>query len=211
MEYRIGFVDDFEDMIEKYIKKFRRSDIEVIYADDCLTFEDIFEWILDKKINYLLVDYKLQQKYDFSGSELIRYINNKLPDLHCIIFSSVNDINDDLVMKNTIKDKSIIELKIDDPKYKEFIEEIKDGARVFEARKQVSLEEYKNLLNIKNTSGFKNVTEENKQLKDKLSKIETLIINHNRNIGDIYYKYNSKILKSELKQRILEIVYEVSE
>lgn len=49
------------------------------------------------------------------------------------------------------------------------------------------------------------------QLKDKLSKIETLIINHNRNIGDIYYKYNSKILKSELKQRILEIVYEVSE
>lgn len=42
---------------------------------------------------------------------------------------------------------------------------------------------------------------ENKQLKDKLSKIETLIINHNRNIGDIYYKYNSKILKSELEQR----------
>ncbi len=160
MEYRIGFVDDFEDMIEKYIKKFRRSDIEVIYADDCLTYEDIFEWILDSKINYLLVDYKLQQKYDFSGSELIRYINNKLPDLHCIIFSSVNDINDDLVMKNTIKDKSIIELKIDDPKYKEFIEEIKDGARVFEARKQVSLEEYKNLLNIKNTSGFKNAVEE---------------------------------------------------
>lgn len=53
--------------------------------------------------------------------------------------------------------------------------------------------------------------EENKQLKDKLSKIETLIINHNCDTGDIYYKYNSKFLKSELKQRILEIVYEVSE
>ena len=48
---------------------------------------------------------------------------------------------------------------------------------------------------------------ENKQLKDKLSKIETLIINHNCDTGDIYYKYNSKFLKSELKQRILEIVY----
>ena len=46
------------------------------------------------------------------------------------------------------------------------------------------------------------------QLKDKLSKIETLIINHNCDTGDIYYKYNSKFLKSELKQRILEIVYE---
>ena len=55
--------------------------------------------------------------------------------------------------------------------------------------------------------------QENKQLKDKLSKIETLIINHNCNMGDIYYKYNSKFLKSELKQRILEILEdkEVSE
>ena len=50
--------------------------------------------------------------------------------------------------------------------------------------------------------------QENEQLKDKLSKIETLIINHNCDTGEIYYKYNSKFLKSELKQRILEIVYE---
>lgn len=44
------------------------------------------------------------------------------------------------------------------------------------------------------------------QLKDKLSKIETLIINHNCDTGNIYYKYNSRFLKSELKQRILEIL-----
>ena len=48
---------------------------------------------------------------------------------------------------------------------------------------------------------------ENQELKDKLSKIETLIINHNCDTGDIYYKYNSKFVKSELKQIILEIVY----
>lgn len=52
---------------------------------------------------------------------------------------------------------------------------------------------------------------ENKKLKDKLSKIETLIINHNCDTGDIYYKYNSKFLKSELKQRILEIIYKGSD
>ena len=46
------------------------------------------------------------------------------------------------------------------------------------------------------------------QLKDKISKIETLIINHNCDTGDIYYKYNSSFLKSELKERILEILYE---
>lgn len=54
----------------------------------------------------------------------------------------------------------------------------------------------------------KEFIEENKQLKDKLSKIETLIINHNRVTGDIYYKYNSDFFKSLLKQRILEILYE---
>ena len=55
---------------------------------------------------------------------------------------------------------------------------------------------------------FKRLQQENSQLKDKLSKIETLIINHNCDTGDIYYKYNNRFLKSELKQRILEIVYE---
>ena len=55
---------------------------------------------------------------------------------------------------------------------------------------------------------IKQLQQENQQLKDKLSKIETLIINHNCDTGDIYYKYNSKFLKSELKQRILEILYE---
>ena len=52
---------------------------------------------------------------------------------------------------------------------------------------------------------------ENKKLKDKLTEIETLIINHNCDTGDIYYKYNNKFLKSELKQRILEILYEESD
>ena len=50
------------------------------------------------------------------------------------------------------------------------------------------------------------LSKEKQQLKDKLSKIETLIINHNCDTGDIYYKYNSRFLKSELKQRILEIL-----
>lgn len=47
---------------------------------------------------------------------------------------------------------------------------------------------------------------ENQELKDKLSKIETLIINHNCDTGNIYYKYNGKFVKSELKERILEII-----
>ena len=66
--------------------------------------------------------------------------------------------------------------------------------------KDIQIEVYEQLI--------EQLQRENKQLKDKLSKIETLIINHNCDTGDIYYKYNSRFLKSELKQRILEIVYE---
>ena len=66
--------------------------------------------------------------------------------------------------------------------------------------KDIQIEVYKQLI--------EQLQQENKQLKDKLSKIETLIINHNCDTGDIYYKYDSRFLKSELKQRILEIVYE---
>lgn len=61
-------------------------------------------------------------------------------------------------------------------------------------------------LNQTDINAMQVLLKENQELKDKLSKIETLIINHNCDTGDIYYKYNSKFLKSELKQRILEIV-----
>ena len=127
MNYRVGFVDDLENMIEKYSKKLSRDNISLIYAKDCLTFNDVFEWILDNTIEYLLIDYNLSQKYNFSGSQLIHYINNMIPDLPCIIFSSVNNINDDLVQRNLIKDKNIFEKRMDDIEYRKFIDEIKNG------------------------------------------------------------------------------------
>ena len=64
---------------------------------------------------------------------------------------------------------------------------------------------------IKINSDNELLKKENKQLKDKLSKIKSLIINHDFDTGEIYYKYNGKFLKSELKQRILEILYEESD
>lgn len=162
MNYRVGFVDDLENMIEKYSKKLSRDNISLIYANDCLTFNDVFEWILDNTIEYLLIDYNLSQKYNFSGSQLIHYINNMIPDLPCIIFSSVNNVNDDLVQRNLIKDKNIFEKRMDDIEYKKFIDEIKNGVEVFKKRKEASLEEYNNLLIKKNKDGFTNSSEEEK-------------------------------------------------
>lgn len=160
MDYRVGFVDDLENMIEKYSKKLSRDNISLIYASDCLTFIDVFEWILNNTIEYLLIDYNLSQKYNFSGSQLIHYINNMIPDLPCVIFSSVKDVNDDLVQRNLIKEKNIFEKSMDDIEYKKFIGEIKNGVEVFKKRKEASLEEYNNLLMKKNKDGFTNSSEE---------------------------------------------------
>ena len=160
MDYRVGFVDDLENMIEKYSKKLARNNISLIYASDCLTFNDVFEWILNNTIEYLLIDYNLSQKYNFSGSQLIHYINNMVPYLPCIIFSSVKDINDDLVQRNLIKEKDIFEKSMDDIEYKRFIDEIKNGVEVFKKRKEASLEEYNNLLMKKNKDGFSSSSEE---------------------------------------------------
>lgn len=162
MDCKVGFIDDIEEMIQKYIKRLNRCNIEVVYAKDCATYEDIFNWILDNQIQYLLVDYNLTLKYEFTGSQLIHYINNKLPDLPCIIFSSVQEINDDLVIRNLIKEKSVLESKFDSPEFIEFIDEMKNGAKVFETRKDKSLEEYKMLLGVKEKTGFKKSEEEDR-------------------------------------------------
>lgn len=105
-----------------------------------------------------------------------------------IEFYSITDINDLQYLK------------------KLFVRNLKDVRRRWTKYDKPIREDY--LKQNRQIIKAKEFIEENKQLKDKLSKIETLIINHNRVTGDIYYKYNSKFLKSLLKQRILEILYE---
>ena len=62
--------------------------------------------------------------------------------------------------------------------------------------------------NINEKIGLALDSAENKvdRLNNIISQIETLVINHNCDTGDIYYKYNGKYLKSELKERIIELV-----
>ena len=52
-----------------------------------------------------------------------------------------------------------------------------------------------------------NKDKEIERLNNIIGEIERLIINHNCDTGDIYYKYNGEYLKkSELKERIMELV-----
>jgi DNA-binding NtrC family response regulator len=142
--YKVGLVDDFNEQYESYKKRLLRREIELIFADDCNNYQQILEWIFDNQIEYLLVDYQLDERYPFSGSQLVHYINNQIPDLPCIIFTS-NPVEDDLVIKNLIKPKGVLDS--DGTDYEEFIDNIKQGVKVFENRTESSVEEYRTLLN----------------------------------------------------------------
>ena len=86
---KIGFVDDDRDSYEDYKVRLARKDIELLYPDDCDEMSEIIEWILSNGIKCLIIDYKLNLKFKFFGTELVAYINVKIPDLPCLIVSAL--------------------------------------------------------------------------------------------------------------------------
>lgn len=140
---RVALIDDVEEQYEKYKVMLEKKGIELIFMEFIPDYPAIIEWLLDNKIEFVLVDYKLNTKYQFQGSQLIQQINNAIPDLQCVLFTS-NTSDDDLVMDNLKVDKSIF---YNNPeKYNKFIEMIKQAKRIFYNRQQNTLEDYNKLL-----------------------------------------------------------------
>lgn len=50
---------------------------------------------------------------------------------------------------------------------------------------------------------------ENQKRKEILNKIKELLDNHDKNVGNLYYKYNNKYLLSEIKEDMRNILKEV--
>lgn len=57
--YRIGIVDDTEELLDDYAKRLRRSNIELLVAPEG-TKEDIKRWIVQERVKCLLIDYNSQ-------------------------------------------------------------------------------------------------------------------------------------------------------
>lgn len=140
---KVALIDDKEEQYEKYKVMLARKGIELVFMEFIPDYLAIIEWLLDNQIEFVLVDYKLDTKYQFQGSKLIQEINNAIPDLQCVLFTS-NTSDDDLVMDKLKVDKSIFYDDIE--KYNEFIEMIKQAKRIFHNRQQNTLEDYNQLL-----------------------------------------------------------------
>ena len=61
--YRIGIIDDTDELLDDYMVRLRREDIELLVAPEG-AMENIKTWIVQERIKCLLIDYQLSSKYD---------------------------------------------------------------------------------------------------------------------------------------------------
>lgn len=139
---RVALIDDIEDQYEKYKIRLKKKNIELIFMDFIQDYAKIVEWLLEQKIEFVLIDYKLDTKYRFQGSQLMQYINNEIPDLQCVLFTS-NTADDDLVMSKLKISKSVFNSRGEE--FEDFINTIKQAVKVFRNRMNASLIEYQTM------------------------------------------------------------------
>ena len=139
----IALIDDSKRQYEKYRARLEIKGINLIFMEYIQEYDKIIQWLLDNEIKFVLIDYKLDNKYQFEGSNLMHYIDNAIPDLQCALFTS-NIPDDDLVMNCQMIDKNVFNTRGEE--YDKFINSIKQAVLVFENRQKLSLKEYNELL-----------------------------------------------------------------
>ena len=156
--YRIGLTDDDRDSYEDYQVRLARKNIELLYPDGITEMPEIIEWLLSNGIKCFIIDYKLNNKFKFLGTELITYINLKVPDLPCLILTNYPEesINENLVIINLIEDRNVLAAN----DIEEFVRKIKQAVDVFETRLHKYHIDYENLLKAKKNGSISAIEEE---------------------------------------------------
>lgn len=139
----IALIDDSRRQYEKYKTRLEFKGINLIFMEYIQEYDQIIQWLLDNEIKFVLIDYKLDDKYEFEGSNLMHYIDNAIPDLQCALFTS-NIPDDNLVMDCQMIDKNVFNTRGE--VFDKFVDRIKQAVKVFENRQKISLNEYKDLL-----------------------------------------------------------------
>lgn len=126
----VGYIDDESDELNDYIKRLSRRDIELKVAPEG-ELQQIKQWIIEEHIACMIIDYRLERKYDFVGTELFEYLNDELPGLPCIILTSYTEssASENKVVQNCIMDRSIMDS--DEMDFSIFCDTLKQSTKVF--------------------------------------------------------------------------------
>ncbi|MBF4695423.1 chemotaxis protein [Fusibacter ferrireducens] len=159
---KIGFIDDDKSLVDAYKTRLKRRDIELIFADDCNTKEDVLKWIFKNEIKCMLVDYKLTQAYSFMGTDLVAYLNSEVPDLPCIVLTNYCEegIGENLVVENMFIDRDVFDAEMGKPKFEDFIKKLEQSVAVFENRLVKRNEEFLVLKEKKDSEEISSMEEE---------------------------------------------------
>ena len=108
--YRIGIIDDTDELLDDYIKRLKRENIELLIAPEG-SMEDIKVWVVKNQIKCLLIDYQLSSKYDYNGTQLAFYLEDALQGLPYLILTSYpeDSVDEKLVVKNAICDRNVMD------------------------------------------------------------------------------------------------------
>ncbi|MCR1927663.1 hypothetical protein NSA39_07280 [Enterococcus gallinarum] len=140
--YRIGFIDDQDTHVKKYKRRFSKYDIELVYLEQDLNRREILNWVLNERLEGVLIDYKLMPKYQFVGSSLVNFLNKKIFDFPCMLLTSFSTdaLDESLVPESYILKKSDMQEGI-----KNIANLIIQNIKVFRNRMELSEQEYRKL------------------------------------------------------------------
>ena len=145
MMYKVGIVDDTDELLDDYKVRLKREAIELIVAPEG-SMGDIKEWIVQEKIKSILIDYQLSSKYDFNGTELAFYLEDALQGMPYLILTSYpkDSVDEKIVVKNAICDRSIMDKTGDE--FNDFCDQLKQMTEVCDNTLKKYKEKYEKIL-----------------------------------------------------------------
>lgn len=158
--YKVGYLDDEKEIINDYMKRLQRRDIELLVAPSDCSLAEVKKWIVKENVKCMLVDYQLSAGYDFNGTELISYLNDELPGLPCMILTSYRE---DSVEENIVLSPCIVERDVmagSEKDFSRFCADLIQATEVFENNLNKHRERYTNLLQKKKAGTITNAEEE---------------------------------------------------
>lgn len=143
--YKVGYIDDSAKTFTNYTYGLLEYDIELICTNEKMSKVQLVNWVLDNQIEAVMIDYKLNPKFEFVGTELIAYLNDKLPGLQCVVLTSYksNSLKEKLVPKVLTYDRDIFS-ELD---WTEIADTLKEYCQIFRNRMHLLINQYENLYN----------------------------------------------------------------
>lgn len=152
MKFKIGIIDDDKNQAEDFVIILESEGVDAEIFSMEFTPDNILNWISEKHIDCILVDYKLAEKTNERGTEIIYKIEEIVPDFPAVLLTSYPEGARATYLVNNafIYNKTIMEITSNDTEelreFDQFIETINGSIKVYKERMGKREQRYEELL-----------------------------------------------------------------